>query len=70
MPNSLNPHQARHLVGPDLGPNCSLRLSTNDTNKHKVNVGVVFGKVNVHNREQFFAKNRNKKLSPKINVKQ
>ena len=25
--NSLDPDQARHFVGPDLGPNCSQRLS-------------------------------------------
>ena len=26
--NSLDPDQARHIVGPDLGPNCLQRLST------------------------------------------
>ena len=25
--NSLDPDQARHFVGPDLGPNCLQRLS-------------------------------------------
>ena len=28
--NSLNPDQARHFVGPDLGPNCLQRLSAED----------------------------------------
>ena len=28
--NSLNPDQARHFVGPDLGPNCLQRLPADD----------------------------------------
>ena len=28
MSNSLDPDQARHLVGPDLGPNCLQRFIT------------------------------------------
>ena len=28
--NSLDPDQVRHYVGPDLGPNCSQRLSTDN----------------------------------------
>ena len=28
--NSLDPDQAQHFVGPDLGPNCSQRLSADD----------------------------------------
>ena len=28
--NSLDPDQARHFVGPDLGSNCLLRLSADD----------------------------------------
>ena len=31
MSNSLDPDQARHFVGPDLGPNYSQRLSADDT---------------------------------------
>ena len=27
MSNSLDPDQARHFIGPDLGPNCLHRLS-------------------------------------------
>ena len=29
--NSLDPHQARWFVGPDLGPNCLQKLSANET---------------------------------------
>ena len=28
--NSLDPDQARHSVGPDLGPNCLQKLSADD----------------------------------------
>ena len=31
MPNSLYPDQARRFDEPDLGPNCLLRLSADDT---------------------------------------
>ena len=31
MSNSLDADQVRHFVGPDLGPNCSRRLSAEDT---------------------------------------
>ena len=30
---SLDPDQAQHVVGPDLGPNCSQRISADDTMK-------------------------------------
>ena len=30
MLNSLDPDQARHFVGPDLGPNCLHGLSADD----------------------------------------
>ena len=29
--NSLDPDQAQHFVGPDLGPNCLQRLSADNT---------------------------------------
>ena len=29
--NILDPDQARHFVGPDLGPNCLQRFSADDT---------------------------------------
>ena len=32
--NSLDPDQARHYVGPDLGPNFLQRLSADDTSMH------------------------------------
>ena len=31
--NSLNPSQAGHFVGPDLGPNCLLRSSADNQSK-------------------------------------
>ena len=31
--NNLNPDQARHFVGPDLGPNCLQRLPAVDTSR-------------------------------------
>ena len=29
----FGPRSGRHFVGPDMGPNCSQRLSTDDTSK-------------------------------------
>ena len=34
--NSLDPDQARHFVGPDLGQNCLQRLSADDTRRWRV----------------------------------
>ena len=31
--NSLDPDQARHFVGPDLGPNCLQRLSADNKSR-------------------------------------
>ena len=31
--NSLDPDQARHIVGPDLGPNCLQKFSADDTRR-------------------------------------
>ena len=36
---SLDPDQARHFVGPDLGPNCLQRISADDTCKQRVKSG-------------------------------
>ena len=36
MPNCLDPDQALHFVGPDLGPNCLQRLSVDETGSQKV----------------------------------
>ena len=33
MSNCLDPDQAQHLVGPNLGPNCLQKLSADDTEK-------------------------------------
>ena len=35
--NSLDPDQARHFVGPDLGPSCLQRLPADDTSMLRVN---------------------------------
>ena len=37
MLNSLDSVQARHIVGPDLGPNCLQRLSADDTSSKELN---------------------------------
>ena len=36
MSNSLDPDQARQIVGPDLGPICLQRLSADDTGRQRV----------------------------------
>ena len=36
MSNSLDLDQTKHFVGPDLGPNCLQRLSTDDTRGQRV----------------------------------
>ena len=36
MSNSLNLDQARHFVGPNLGPNCLQRLSADDTRRQSI----------------------------------
>ena len=36
MSNSLDPDQARHFVGPDLGTDCLQRLSADDTSRSGV----------------------------------
>ena len=35
--NSLDPDQARQIVGPDLGPNSLQMLSADDTSRQRVN---------------------------------
>ena len=35
--NSMDPDQARNIVGPDLGPNCLHKLSADDTSRQRVN---------------------------------
>ena len=37
MSNSLDPDRAGYFVGPDLGPNCLQRLTTDDCIKQRVN---------------------------------
>ena len=36
LSNRLDQDQARHLVGPDLGPNCLQRISADDTSRQTV----------------------------------
>ena len=36
MSNSLNLDQARHFVGPDLGPNCLQKLSADDIRRQSI----------------------------------
>ena len=38
MSNSLDPDQARHFVGPDLGLNCLQKLSTDEISRQRVKV--------------------------------
>ena len=37
MSNSLDPNQAQHCVGPDLGPNCLQNVSAKDISRQRVN---------------------------------
>ena len=37
MSNCLDPDQAQHFVGPDLGPNCLQKLSADATSRQSVN---------------------------------
>ena len=36
--NSLDPDQARHFVGPDLGSNCLQRLTVDNTGRERFQV--------------------------------
>ena len=36
MPHSMDPDQARHIVGPDLGSNYLQRLSADDTSRQRL----------------------------------
>ena len=38
MSNSLDPDQAQQKVGPDLDPNCLLRLLADYTSRQKVKI--------------------------------
>ena len=44
MSNSLDPDQARRIVGPDLGPNCLPSLSEDDTGRQRVKYLLKSGK--------------------------
>ena len=53
MSNSLDPGQARHLVGPDLGPNCLQILSADDTSRQRANAGIKFKILNSLLKQEF-----------------
>ena len=38
MSNSLDPDQAPHFVGPDVGPSYLHKLSADDTSRYRVNI--------------------------------
>ena len=40
MSKSLGTDQARHFVGPDLGPNCLQRLSADNTGRLRVKLAI------------------------------
>ena len=48
MSNSLAPDEVRLYVGPDLGLNCLQSLSTEETNRHRVNLK----EVHLHNNKK------------------
>ena len=39
--NNLDPDQARHFVGPYLGPNCLQRLSAEDSGRQIVHRSII-----------------------------
>ena len=39
--NRLEPDQARHFVGSDLGPNCLQILSADDTSRYRANMALM-----------------------------
>ena len=43
MSNSLDPDQARHFVGPDLGPYCLQWLSTGGTSRQRAKASSLGG---------------------------
>ena len=44
MSNSLDPDQARHFVGPDLGQYCSQRLSADGTSRQRAKASSLGGR--------------------------
>ena len=43
MLNSLDPDQARHIVGPDHGPNCLQWLAADGTRQSKCGISNISG---------------------------
>ena len=46
--NSLDLDQTRRFVGPDLGPNCSQKLSADDTGRERVNLKTLCERLHTH----------------------
>ena len=67
MSNSLDPEQARRFVGPNLSPNCLLRLSADDNGRQRVN-GSNMGRVLVWVNFFHFCENKFLALLFKINI--
>ena len=47
----MDPHQARRFVGPNMGPNCLLRLSVDDTGRQRVNFIYVYRQADGRRKE-------------------
>ena len=63
MSNRLDPDQARHFVGPDLGPICLQRLWADNTSRQRINsrktlersvVHKIFSRTRVNNEQYSF----------------
>ena len=59
MSNCLDPGQARHFVGPDLGPKCLQMLSAVDTSMQEVYPFCIPLKINVTKKHVVFIDTRN-----------
>ena len=60
MSNHLDPDQARHFVGPDLGPNCLQKLSADDSRRQRVNLNVLVLKHRLIKKDKLCIKINNK----------
>ena len=52
--NSLDPDQARHFVGPGLGPSCLQSLSADNTSRQRVNFSFFQELIKMHNESDAF----------------
>ena len=67
MSNSLDPNQAQHFVGPDLGPNFLQRLSADDISRQSDNLfPAIHDKYNLHlNLHIYFGQLYSKQYKPR-----